>query len=182
MTALSSVAIARLVHRAQLHSDNAAFSALIAEHQSRLRSFLLRLCKDYDSANDIAQETFIIAHKKLHTFNGSGDFSSWLFTIAYRCFLQAQRSNKRRIEIAELYAKDHVVDVQSYESISTAQIDLERAMLTLKQAEIAAISLCHSYGFSHAEVADILETPLGTVKSNINRGKQKLRELLVLHK
>ncbi len=57
-------------------------------------------------------------------------------------------------------------------------MDLEQAMEQLNPDEIATITLCHSYGFSHQEVSNILEMPLGSVKSNISRGKLKLKETL----
>lgn len=143
-----------------------------------MRAFLVRLCKHYDVADDLAQETFITAYRKLGSFQGAGTFSGWLFRIAYHCFLQQQRHHKRCVEIGEQYTAHCEVLTDHYESISAEQIDLERAMQTLSDDEVATISLCHSYGYSHQEVADILAIPLGTVKTHILRGKGKLQALL----
>ncbi|MCH7816959.1 MAG: RNA polymerase sigma factor [Proteobacteria bacterium] len=107
-----------------------------------------------------------------------GNFSAWLFRIAYNCFLQQHRSANRRTEVTEDFAQQYEVLTEKYDSISTAQIDLEQAMSQLNENEVAVITLCYSFGYSHSEVADILNIPLGTVKSNINRGKHKLRQLL----
>ena len=157
----------------------AAFSALVKLHQSSLRAFIFRLCKDYDHTDDIAQDTFITAHRKLQSFSGEGSFKAWLFKIAYNNFLQHLRSSTRRGEVGVQYQQHIEVLQDRYEHISTAQIDLEKAMAQLKSDEAAAITLCHSVGFSHRQVADILEMPLGTVKTHINRGKARLREMLV---
>ena len=169
----------QLIQLALSMRDSAAFSALVKLHQGRIRAFLVRLCKDYDHADDIAQETFISAHRKLNTFKGDGSFSAWLFKIAYNNFLQHQRSSNRRGEIVVEYQQQFDVLQDKYEEISEAQIDLEKALSRLNTSEAAAITLCHSIGFSHQEVADILKMPLGTIKTNINRGKSKLREMLL---
>lgn len=147
-------------------------------HQAKIRSYLLRLCRNYDLADDIAQETFLTAFRKLKSYKGEGSFSGWLFRIAHNCFLQQLRKTKRRAEITDQYGSQQELLSEQYESISTEQMDLEQALAQLNPDETAAISLCHSYGFSHREVSDILDMPLGSVKSNISRGRIKLKEIL----
>ena len=147
-------------------------------HQAKIRSYLLRLCRNYDQADDIAQETLLTAFRKLQSYKGEGSFSGWLFRIAHNCFLQQLRKTKRRAEITDQYGSQQELLSEQYESISTEQMDLEQALAQLNPDETAAISLCHSYGFSHREVSDILDMPLGSVKSNISRGKSKLKEIL----
>lgn len=149
-------------------------------HQGRVRAFLVRLCKQYDDADDLAQETFIIAFRKLESYKGTGSFSGWLFRIAYNCFLQQRRSVNRRDEVTDDFVQQYELITDKYESISAQQIDLERAIAQLNHNESAAISLCYSYGYSHQEASVIMQLPLGTVKSNISRGKAKLRDLLTL--
>lgn len=167
-----------LILRTLTHHDNDAFSSLVKKHQSKIRAFLFRLCKQYDVADDLAQETFITAFRKLDTYKGTGDFCGWLFRIAYNNFLLHCRSVNRRTEVTADFIKQSEVLAERYESISSEQIDLEQAMSQLNSDEIASISLCHSFGYSHQEVSNILKMPLGTVKSNINRGKTKLRKIL----
>ncbi len=161
--------------------DNAAFSSLVEMHQGKIRAFLVRLCKSYDLADDLAQETFISAYRRLSTFEGKGSFQGWLFRIAYNCFMQHIRSSKRREEVTDEFSTQYqVLEIQEdrYDTLTVQQIDLENAMQQLSDQENASISLCHSYGHSHQEVADILQLPLGTVKSSILRGKEKLRAIL----
>ena len=168
-----------LIERARLQSDTEAFTILVRLHQGQLRAFLVRLCQHYSLADDLAQETFLQAYRKLPTFTGNaGQFKSWLYSIAYREFLQQRRSATRYTDIVTDYKQQFAILHECYEQLSTEQLDLEQAMAKLDSGERAAISLCHSYGFSHAEAAAILELPVGTIKSRILRGKEKLRELL----
>ena len=158
--------------------DMDAFTELIAESQSRVRTFLVRLCRDYDLADDLAQDTFITAYQKLASFKGSGSFEGWLCKIAFNRFLQYKRDDKRKQEILAQYEQVLEVESNRYDSVTDIQIELEKAFSALNHGEAAAITLCHSFGFSHQEVASILNAPLGTVKSQIKRGKQKLKDAL----
>ena len=132
-------------------------------HQGKIRAYLVRLCKNYDLADDIAQETFLTAFRKLQSYKGEGNFSGWLFRIAHNCFLQHIRRTKRRTEITEQFGTEQELQTTQYDSLSTGQMDLEQALRQLNSDETSTITLCHSYGFSHQEVADILDMPLGSV-------------------
>ncbi|PCI75467.1 MAG: RNA polymerase subunit sigma-70 [SAR86 cluster bacterium] len=167
-----------LILRALARHDNDAFSALVRMHQGKIRAYLVRLCRSYDLADDIAQETFLTAFRKLQSYKGEGNFSGWLFRIAHNCFLQHIRKTKRRIEITEQFGTQQELQTEQYDSLSTEQMDLEQALTQLNPDETATITLCHSYGYSHQEVSDILDMPLGSVKSNISRGKVKLQKIL----
>ena len=167
-----------LILRARAGVDNIAFGRLVVLHQSKIRGFLQRLCRNHALADDLAQDTFLIAWKKLHEYGGTGEFSGWLCSIAYRCFLQQQRSNKREIEITAQFAAEQETEADRYQDVRAEQLDLERAMQLLEVQEAASITLNLTLGFSHAEVAEIMELPLGTVKSHINRGLKKLRGII----
>ncbi len=147
-------------------------------HQGRLRAFLVRLTHRYDLADDIAQDAFVTAYSKLNQYTGGGSFSGWLFKIAYNGFLEHQRRENRRTEVTNRFSAEFQIVANHYESISNEQLDLERAMSQLREEEVAALSLCYSYGMSHTEAAEVLSIPVGSVKTHINRGKQKLKQLL----
>ncbi|MDA0280785.1 MAG: RNA polymerase sigma factor [Proteobacteria bacterium] len=83
-----------LIFKALTRHDNDAFSALVRMHQGKIRAYLVRLCKNYDLADDIAQETFLTAFRKLQSYKGEGNFSGWLFRIAHNFFLQHIRRTK----------------------------------------------------------------------------------------
>lgn len=155
--------------------DQKAFSRLVQLHQAKLRSFLLRLCQNPDLCDDLAQDTFVRCFKKLDSYSGAGSFSGWLFQIAYRVFLEHRRRENRRSEVTLDYFQQAELLLDTCDAIDDQQLDLEKAMLALTVDERAAVSLCHSYGFSHPEAAAILELPVGTVKTRIHSGKEKLR-------
>lgn len=167
-----------LIQRARTLHEREAYGTLMQLHQGKVRAFLIRLCHRRDLADDLAQETFISAFEKLDTFKGSGSFSGWLFQIAYNKFLQRMKDENRREEVTISYGLENTVHTEFYEAMSANQYDLETSMRSLKPEQAAAISLCHSYGYSHREAADILNIPVGTVKTNILRGKNQLRALL----
>ena len=168
-----------LIYRARQLREGSAFSELVKANQAPLRRFLFRLCRNYHRADDIAQDTFIMAWEKLSTFKGSGTFAGWLFKIGYNCFLQQQRKIVREQQVNKEYEDLSKINIVRYDAATDAQLDLEKAMLHLNDSEAAAITLCHTQGFSHSEVAEILDAPLGTVKSNIKRGKEKLKTVLM---
>ncbi len=154
--------------------DASAFGALVREHQSKVRGFLRRLTRgDAALADDLAQETFLEAHRKIAQFRGEGSFGAWLCGIAWSRFLMERR--RRREEPLE--APDETASADPT-SASLARLDLERAMARLAPMETAALTLCYALGHSHGEAAEILQLPLGTVKSHVLRGREKLKALL----
>ena len=162
-----------LVQRARA-GDAAAFGMLVRQHQSKVRGFLRRLTRgDAALADDLAQETFLEAHRKLEQFRGEGSFGAWLCGIAWSRFLMDRRKRKEE----PLEAPDETASVDTT-SASLARLDLEKAMAQLASAERAALTLCYAFGHSHGEAAEILDLPLGTVKSHVSRGREKLKALL----
>ncbi len=161
-----------LVARA-VRGDANAFAALVRAHQSRVRGFSLRLAGgDHALADDLAQETFIEAFRKLAQFRGDGSLAGWLCRIAYSRFLMNRRARKETPSEAE------PEDGAESETAGMARLDLERAMAHLMPEERAALTLCYALGHSNEEAAGILSLPLGTVKSHILRGRAKLQKLL----
>ena len=90
-----------LVARAAAQQDPAAFGELVRRHQSHVRNFLRKLCRDFDLADDLAQDCFMHAWDKLHTFSGQGSFIGWLLKVAYTTFLQSKRKSKRYGEVLD---------------------------------------------------------------------------------
>ncbi len=89
----------RLVHRARL-GDVEAFGALVRLHQGRIRGFLRRLCRDHALADDLAQECFLLAWRRIADCREAARLNAWLCSIAYRCFLQALRRQRRDADAA----------------------------------------------------------------------------------
>lgn len=157
-----------------MSTQDQAFGRLVREHQAKVRGFLRRLTRgDAALADDLAQETFLEAYRKLAQYRGEGSFSSWLCGIAWSRFLMERRKRKEEPlgEMDEQASADPA-------PASIARLDLERAMARLSAEERAALTLCCALGHSHGEAAEILSLPLGTVKSHVLRGREKLKALL----
>jgi len=152
--------------------DTIAYDALVRGHQSRLRGFLRRLARgDHALADDLAQESFLEGWRKIAQFRGEGAFAAWLARIAYRRYLMWARERK-------LEPLEDDSNACAGGPSPDQKLDLEMAMTRLAAPERAALTLCYAEGYTHEEAAKILELPLGTVKSHVARGRQKLKALL----
>lgn len=178
---------ALLIARALLTEDRHAFAELVRRHQSSVRACLRKLTAgNYALADDLAQETFILAWRNLASFRQEARFSTWLYRIATNCWLAHNR--KRREELlgdrVDALAEDddtmpHIDAMQSdHARGTTLKVDLERAMAALSEAERAAIVQCYHHDLTHEEAAYVLDCPIGTVKTHVLRGKQKLKAAL----
>ena len=176
---------AALIARVLGSGERAAFGQLVQRHQSSVRACLRRLCAGNDAlADDLAQETFVLAWRKLATFRQEAKFSTWLYRIATNCWLADARKTR------EVLLGDRDDDIQDGEDDamnadglnagdasrgSALKLDLARAMLTLSDGERAAIVQCYDNDLSHQEAAYVLDFPVGTVKTHILRAKKKLK-------
>ena len=152
-----------------------AFGVLVRQHQSKLRGFLLRMTRgNHALADDLAQETFLEAFRKIAQY-GSGSFFGWLCAIAYSRYLMEAR--KRKLESLD-EAAEMPDGAPNPETASLARLDLEQALARLAPVQRAALTLCFALGLSHEEAAASLNLPLGTLKSHVNRGREKLASML----
>jgi len=122
------------------------------------------------TADDLAQETFLLAYRKIHTFRSTGSFSSWLHTIAYRQFLVMVKRQARFPPHPNPPDPSH----DSRKQIE-AEIMAQKLMGLLSPRERAVVTLSFAEGMSHGEISAITGMPLGTIKSQIQRGKQKMK-------
>ena len=173
---------AELIAQVLAEDDRGAFAALVNRHQAALRAFLRRVCGgDAARADDLAQEAFVRAWRGLGTFRGGARFSTWLHRIAFNLYLSDRARLAQRAPLEDLAARTDAAarqgDGDRAEHALTRQ-ELERALDHLHQPERVAISLMYGTGATQEEIADLLDCPVGTVKTHIARGKQKLRALL----
>ena len=169
---------ADLIARVLSREDQNAFGELVRRHQSPVRSFLARMTRgDAHLADDLAQETFLKAWQKLQTYRGSAKFSTWLFGIAINEFRGAARQRK---ELALEDVEGPLLEEPAAARDSHLRMDLTEALKLLNSNERAAVVLCCQNGLSHEDAARVLDCPLGTVKTNVLRGKEKLRRRLTL--
>ncbi|MGA2280212.1 MAG: sigma-70 family RNA polymerase sigma factor [Verrucomicrobiota bacterium] len=169
-----------LIARVLSRGDQHAFGELVRRYQSPVRAFLARMTRgDTHGADDLAQETFLKAWQKLQTYRGGARFSTWLFGIAVNEFRMAGR---RRKELAWEEVDESSVEPEEPAAARDChlRLDLTEALKLLNSNERAAVLLCCQNGLSHEEAAQVLDCPLGTVKTNILRGKEKLRQRLAI--
>lgn len=157
--------------------DKIAYGRLVKLYQSPIRGFLRQLTRqDFALADDLAQDTFMLAFKRLETFRQEATFKSWLTSIAYKIFLQYLRKDKRRQNL--MTAALETESEQGETARRDDKIDIDRALSLLKIEERTALSLNYREGMSHIEIAHVMQIPLGTVKSHISRGRENLKKLL----
>ncbi len=165
-----------LVAQAVSAQDTAAFGELIRRHQSQVRNFLRKLTGDLSAADDMAQDCFLHAWNKLQTFTGRGSFIGWLLKIAYTTFLQSKRKSKRYLEVLEEATYVAQTESRSYTPRQDEISDLDKFLAVLNEDERAVMIMSYACGLSHREIGDATGLPVGTVKSVIFRGKEKIRK------
>jgi RNA polymerase sigma factor (sigma-70 family) len=162
---------ARLIAQARAGSAR-AFSFLVDACQQGVRGFLRRVCGDHALADDLAQEAFAVAWSRIRQFEGRSSFRSWVCGIGYRRFLEDRRADRRRRTRETLWASEQEATVSAPDPAPPA---LRAALAALPEEQRAAVALCLGADWSHAEAAAALGLPLGTVKSHVLRGRERLR-------
>lgn len=151
-----------------------AFGRLVQTHQQGLRAFLRRLSANPADADDLAQETFVFAWEHIERFDPVRPFRPWLFGIGWRKYRERKRSWLRLLTREGRAAATET----SFLPDPGLKLDLAKAMRSLAPEQRAALLLCLGAEFTHAETAEALALPLGTVKSHVARGREKLATVL----
>jgi RNA polymerase sigma factor (sigma-70 family) len=183
---------AQLIARVVVHDDRHAFSELVRRYQSAVRTTVRRMTAgNHALADDIAQETFMLAFRNLRSFRQESKFSTWLYRIATNAYLADARRRKEELlgDRVDDIADDDGDDAEPIEAggpdpvrAATLSLDMDRALAALSEGERAAIVQCYHNDLSHEEAAHVLNCPVGTVKTHILRAKQKLRSRLAAWK
>ena len=156
--------------------DDGAFTELVRRRQKRVRDLLRRLCGDHALADDLAQKTFVKAWRGIRALRDPGAFGGWLKRVAVNAWLAEARRVPAPIDDDEEAFLAAVDPAPSLER-RAGGIDLERALARLSRAERLCVVLAHGEGMTHAEVAEATRLPLGTVKSHVLRGSEKLKRI-----
>jgi RNA polymerase sigma factor (sigma-70 family) len=154
-----------------------AFNVLIDRHQQAVRTFLRRLLGNSADADDMAQETFLAAWTHARSFRDEATVRAWLCGIAWRKAKASQRSWSRR-RARDTAHHDRRPSGDAAGASMEDRLAIRQALLALPLEQRAAVTLCLVCGFSHAEAAGILGAALGTVKSHVLRGRDRLRETM----
>ncbi len=167
------------------HSD--AFGQLVVRYQDRLYNTLSRALGSAEDAADAAQEGFVQAFQKLESFRGESSFYSWLFRISMNAAISTKRKNKRMTasidaarEQAGIEPEDIHPTAQPSHAIelSEQQQLVQDALAGLSEEFRSVIVLKEIEGMKYEEIADILDCPIGTVRSRIFRARTELKDKL----
>lgn len=165
-----------------------AFDTLMLRYQDRLYNALTQILRNREDARDVVQEAFVMAWKKLETFRGESGFYSWLFRVAYNVAMSRQR--KKRLPTTSIDHQptsgaatpvDHHQEAQpSYriETIERQQL-VRTALENLPEEYRTVLVLKEIENFKYEQIAQIVDVPLGTVRSRIHRARGMLKENLL---
>lgn len=171
-----------LAARVVVNDDRHAFAAIVRRHHGAVRAFARRLANgDNARADDVAQDTFLAAWKHLSTWRAEGELVSWLLKLCFRAHLtDARRAHHKREALVDDPNAPSTMAATPADD-PTERRDVVRAMAVLSEMERAAIALVFQQGLTHEEAAKVLDVPLGTLKSHVARGKEKLKPLLAAY-
>lgn len=162
-----------LVRQAQL-GEESAFAKLVTLRHRHAYQTAYAIVRSSHDAEEVTQDAFIKAFRKLHTLKDPSAFLAWLTTIVTRLAIDHVRTKKRHI--AEPI--ENIADVPARAIDPTLRTILEEALDQLTPAHRAILILRERDGYDYAEIARMLNIPIGTVKSRLAYAKQSLRNLL----
>ena len=178
----SGQVLADLLRRCS-RGDEVAFAELYDATSRRLFGLVLRIVRDHAMSEEVTQEVYLDVWRTSARFDPSrGSALSWLMTIAHRTAVDRVRSSESSRRRDDTHAATHQ-DVDFDTTAEAAQASLEaqrvrRALATLTDAQRAAVELAYLGGYTHTEVARLLDLPLGTAKTRIRDGLIRLRDTL----
>lgn len=167
-----------------LDGDSAAFGQLVTRYQDRLYNTLVHVVGSADTAHDLVQDAFVQAYVKLETFQKSSAFYTWLYRIAVNLAISHRRREKPMASV------EHARELLGHEPIDTAdppETHLERRERACQvQQALAALSNEHRTililrevdGCPYEQIAEILDLPMGTIRSRLHRARLQLRDQL----
>ncbi len=175
---------------AVIEGDLDSFDVLVDRYKNRLMNFVFRFVKDYDVSEDIVQETFLRVFRKRRDYKAIANFSTWIFTIAGNLAKSELRRRKRwrflSIDAANEGEKSFELPDTGRKPDRNAAIrmfdeSIQEAIDSLKDKYKEALILRDIEGLSYQQIAEIMEVPVGTVKSRVNRARMKLQKKLKSH-
>jgi RNA polymerase sigma-70 factor, ECF subfamily len=161
--------------------DRSALEVLLARHLDRVHAICRRVTGHPEDALDATQEALIAVTRGLHRYDGRSLFTTWLYRVATNAALDELRRRKRRPEPAEL-SEDRTAGggagAGSVESVVAARLDVDAALAALGPEFRAAVVLRDLCDLDYAEIAEVLDVPIGTVRSRIARGRAAIADQL----
>jgi RNA polymerase sigma-70 factor, ECF subfamily len=160
-------------------ADVPAFEELYQHHSTRLFNLAWRMCGTRADAEDLLQEIFLQAYRKLPDFRGDSTVGTWLYRLAMNRCLDHLKSRQTRASSASTpLDEDVMAGPRLVNDGGIKRLDLERAIAKLPEGARAAFLLHDVEGFQHGEIAEILGISEGTSKSQVHKARLRLRALL----
>ena len=177
------------------HGDSKAMEMLILKYQNRIYNVILKICSDPDDAAELTQETFVKVIENIHKFEGRSKFYTWAFRVAVNLTLNycqrnakltlssldadKDRYNSRQVQVLKEFLSDGSSPdpeaVAQNKELCTMAV---RALMKLDDAQRAVVVLRDIEGMNYAQIADVLNIELGTVRSRLSRARGRLRKIL----
>ncbi len=174
----------QLIARFQ-QGDLQAFDVLVRRYKDQLLNFVYRFVGNRSDAEDIVQETFLRVYKNKHYYKEIAKFSTWVYTIASNLAKTELRRRKRHkiFSVSNFVNEERDYDIPDRDHSPERKVDgtlkediIQKAIEKLPPKFKEVIILRDVQGFAYEEISQILNIPLGTVKSRVNRGRLKLQE------
>jgi RNA polymerase sigma-70 factor (ECF subfamily) len=154
-----------------LRGNRLGFEKLYRTHAARMKSIAWNMLRNHQDAEDAVQDTFLKVHRSIRTYNRRAAFSTWVYRILVNTCTDTRRSRQRQIE-------ELPDNLAGRESNVPLRIALERALGRLSEKHRAVFLLAEVEGFTHSEIASILDIPLGTSKGWLFEARRELQRLL----
>ncbi|MDZ4789818.1 MAG: sigma-70 family RNA polymerase sigma factor [Hyphomicrobiales bacterium] len=158
-------------------SPSAEFRDALLASIPNMRAFAISLCGNHARADDLVQDVLVKAWSNIDKFQEGTNLKAWLFTILRNTYLSDRRKRKREVEDANgVYSDRLSTPPEQYGHLDMK--DLKVALLKLSTDQREALVLIGAEGFSYEEAADICGCAVGTIKSRVNRARNRLAELM----
>lgn len=158
--------------------DADAFTELVHRHQQRVYSLCRRILGDADAAADVAQDTFVTVFRKIESFRGDAAFTTWLHRVAVNaCYDELRRARRRpMLHVVADGDRDHEPGppVADHADEVAGARDAASALVLVPEEFRAALVLADVHDMAYEQIAQVLEVPIGTVKSRVHRGRLAL--------
>ena len=154
--------------------DSDAMERLILKYQNRIYNVILKICSDPDDAAELTQETFVKVIENIHKFEGRSKFYTWAFRVAVNLTLNYCQMQVLKEFLSDENSPDPEAVAQNKELCEMAV----QALMKLDDAQRAVVVLRDIEGMNYAQIADVLNIELGTVRSRLSRARGRLRKIL----
>ncbi|MEO0227700.1 MAG: RNA polymerase sigma factor [candidate division WOR-3 bacterium] len=157
-----------------INGEEKACEKILNLYKGRIFSYILRMTKNYDDAEELTFETFIKFFKTIKSYDQSKPLSSWLFSIAHNLVIDFFRKNKIEYE----YLDEHYVIAPDYIEKEKKLRAIERALGNLAPIDREIVLFFHKEEKSYQEISEIMKLPISTIKTRLHRARKKLRKIM----